>query len=324
MKAALAAFTLSLGLPVAAGAQGLEMPPGAELTHQQTLPLDSYALPLAPFAEGALPALGMEGAVTRQAWRVAAAEPDTLRIIAPLREQLLAQGFEPLLECDTESCGGFDFRFATPVLPAPEMFVDLGDFRFLSAIRPAGAGGDEAVSLLVSRSVGAGYVQIVRVSPEGSVPPGADAAPGAPPADTAPVGPALSAPPGGPDGFAARLEAQGHVVLADLTFETGSSQLGPGPYASLAALADYLRANPDRTVALVGHTDAEGSLDANIALSRRRAASVLERLVSDHGIPRRQMDAQGMGYLAPVMSNLTPAGREANRRVEVIVTSTED
>jgi len=72
----------------------------------------------------------------------------------------------------------------------------------------------------------------------------------------------------------------------------------------------------------VGHTDAEGSLDGNIALSRRRAASVLERLVTAYQVDRRQMEAQGMGYLAPIASNLTEEGREANRRVEVIVTST--
>ena len=60
-----------------------------------------------------------------------------------------------------------------------------------------------------------------------------------------------------------------------------------------------------------------------VAGADSRAGSVLERLVSAHGVSRRQLDAQGMGYLAPIASNLTPQGREANRRVEVIITSTE-
>jgi outer membrane protein OmpA-like peptidoglycan-associated protein len=50
---------------------------------------------------------------------------------------------------------------------------------------------------------------------------------------------------------------------------------------------------------------------------------VLERLVTTYDIPRNQLDAQGMGYLSPVMTNLTEDGREANRRVEVIITSTQ-
>ena len=80
---------------------------------------------------------------------------------------------------------------------------------------------------------------------------------------------------------------------------------------------------PARTVARVGHTDSAGGLDGNIALSKQRAGSVLERLVSDYGVSRLQLEAEGMGYLAPVATNLTEDGRNANRRVEVIITSTQ-
>ena len=121
-----------------------------------------------------------------------------------------------------------------------------------------------------------------------------------------------------------QLEQVGRAVLGDLSFETGSAQLAQGDYASLRALAEYLATTPSRTVALVGHTDSSGGLEANIALSKRRAASVLERLVSVYGADRAQLEAEGMGYLAPLSSNLTEAGRTANRRVEVIVTSTEE
>ena len=113
------------------------------------------------------------------------------------------------------------------------------------------------------------------------------------------------------------------MPLDDLSFATGSSDLSEGQYASLARLAAYLLANPDKTVALVGHTDSEGSIAGNIALSKRRAASVLERLVSVYDVPRRQMEAEGVGYLSPRASNLTAEGRVKNRRVEVILTSTQ-
>jgi outer membrane protein OmpA-like peptidoglycan-associated protein len=84
-----------------------------------------------------------------------------------------------------------------------------------------------------------------------------------------------------------------------------------------------LRANPNLQVALVGHTDSAGSLEGNIGLSKRRARAVRQRLINAHGVRADQLAAEGMGYLSPVGSNLTEVGRNANRRVEVIVTSTE-
>ena len=76
-------------------------------------------------------------------------------------------------------------------------------------------------------------------------------------------------------------------------------------------------------VLLVGHTDAAGGLEANIALSRRRAASVVAHLVGELGVSRAQVSAEGVGYLVPRASNLTDQGRAENRRVEVVLTSTQ-
>jgi OOP family OmpA-OmpF porin len=86
-------------------------------------------------------------------------------------------------------------------------------------------------------------------------------------------------------------------------------------------LAQFLKANTGLRVALVGHTDAVGSLDSNIALSKARAQSVAQVLIRDYSIPQSQVEAEGMGYLAPVASNLARQGREANRRVEVVLLS---
>jgi outer membrane protein OmpA-like peptidoglycan-associated protein len=307
-----------LALAGAAGAQTLSFPGNARMEREMVTPLSRYAMPVGPFAEGFTPVSPHDGEVRAQAWRVDALALTTLQLLAPLREQLVAAGFAVVFECATEDCGGFDFRHGTVVIPPPEMYVDLGDFRFLAAEK-----GDEVVSLLVSRTSDAGFVQVIRVGPPGH---GTIATAGAPPVRGTPVAEEESgavAPIAVPDDFGAALDTMGRVVLSDLSFPTGSAQLAPGEYASLQLLADYLAANPSRTVALVGHTDSQGSLDANIALSKRRAGSVLERLVSDYDVSRQQLEAEGMGYLAPVATNLTPEGREANRRVEVIVTSTE-
>ncbi|MEX0281245.1 MAG: OmpA family protein, partial [Arenibacterium sp.] len=109
------------------------------------------------------------------------------------------------------------------------------------------------------------------------------------------------------------------MVLEDLDFGSGAARLREGPFASLSDLASYLQANPAMRVAIVGHTDNVGTLARNIALSKRRAEAVRARLIAAHDIAANRVDAEGMGYLAPLTTNLTLAGREANRRVEVIL-----
>ncbi|MEN9060579.1 OmpA family protein [Ponticoccus litoralis] len=112
-------------------------------------------------------------------------------------------------------------------------------------------------------------------------------------------------------------------MLSDVVFAFGSSELGTEEIASLDAIADWLALNPNRKVLIVGHTDATGSLDANRAVSLSRAQSAVRYLRERRGTNPAQIAAEGAGYMAPVASNLTPEGREANRRVEAVLLSTE-
>lgn len=271
--------------------------------------MESYAMPIGSWADGDMPTEIGEGQLTQQAWRISATGLTSLQLIRPLRDQLRNDGFTVVFECKDEACGGFDFRFATVVMPPPDMQVNLGDFRFLAA-RRATSDGIELLSIIASRSANAGFVQVTQVGNSQTTTTQANA-------------PALRAPLENADltDFSTTLIQEGHVILTGLSFESGSAQLAPVEFSILQKLADFLAAEPEIVVALVGHTDSSGSLDGNITLSKRRAGSVLERLVSDYKIPRRQLDAQGMGYLAPIASNLTEEGRDSNRRVEVIITS---
>ena len=295
-------------------AETLQFPSNATMQTEIIVALDSYAIPVGIWANGDLPVETVEGAITQQAWRIDAQALTTLQLLRPLREQLRDDRYQIIFECQTEACGGFDFRFGTVTLPPPQMQINIGDFRFLAAKR-IGSDGPEHLSLLVSRTAQAGFVQVIHVGPFTE-----DAEP-----LTATAGQAVGGVPSTQTGsLHDQLETIGRAILTDLTFETGSSQLAAGEMVSLQALADYLAELPNRNVALVGHTDASGSLDGNIALSKRRAGSVLERLVSDYGVARAQLAAEGMGYLSPVATNLTEQGRQENRRVEVIVTSTSE
>lgn len=294
-----------------AHSQTLDFPGNATLQAEVVSPLDSYQMPMGIWDNGAMPMQTVEGRFVQQAWRIEASSLTLLQLVRPLREQLLNDRYRIIFECQTEACGGFDFRFGVQTLPPPAMQINIGDFRFLAAEK-TGADGPEYLSLFVSRTAQAGYVQVTDVRPVN---------PQDTPVATTDAAPLRAGDAAPADDLAVRLNTIGRAVLADLSFATGSAQLAEGDFASLQALADYLLLYPDRTVALVGHTDASGSLDTNIALSKRRAGSVAERLITDYGVDRQQLEAEGMGYLAPIANNMTEQGREANRRVEVIVTT---
>lgn len=299
---------LCLGLAAQpAVAVDLSLPIGARETASEVSSAASYDLPIASWSEGTgIPVATLQGQVIRKAWRISGATLTTGQVLGPLRDQLMADGYDIIFECASRSCGGFDFRFGTQVLNAPAMYVDLSDFRFLSAKGPNDA---TALSLLVSRDGDSVFVQLIDVGPAGreTVNVVADASVRAPVAVGDIVG---------------RLEAIGHVVLSDLDFESGAATLGESPRASLDTLVGYLLANPARQITFVGHTDATGSLEANIALSRRRADAARGYVVAQ-GVPAAQVSADGVGFLSPVASNLTADGREANRRVEAVLISTE-
>ena len=304
-------LALLLLAPIQTAAVTLDMPANATLVAEEIVGLDSYSMPTAAWSRTGMPTVTGTGEVRQQAWRIDAAGLTTLQLLQPLTKQLTEAGFEVLFTCNDDACGGFDFRFATPVLPAPAMHVDLGDYRFFATQRTVND-SVELLSLLGSRSSTAGFIQIIRVGPADSSHLATADAP-----VVRGIAPTISG------NIERSLENRGRFILTGLEFKTGSAQLGDALFRSLQHLSDYLLANPDLTVALVGHTDSVGSLDGNIALSKRRAGSVLERLVTTYDIPRSQLEAQGMGYLSPVMTNLTKDGREANRRVEVIITSTQ-
>ncbi|MFN4130182.1 MAG: OmpA family protein [Paracoccaceae bacterium] len=310
---------LALTLVASAGlaqAITLDMPFAAMPSADKTEALASYALPVAAFANGTVPTRMIEGPLSQTAWRVDAPGMKTLELLMPLRAQLREAGFQTVFECESVACGGFDFRYGTLILPEPEMHVDLGDYRYYAAER-----GAEVVSLIVSRTAAAGFVQMIHVGGAAGAAPVLIASTKA--ASGGQVALATPTVPVGEGSLGERLLSGGAVALEDLVFASGSSTLAEGQYASLSGLAEWLRQNPALTVALVGHTDASGGLEGNIALSRKRADAVRQYLIRTENIPAAQTEAQGVGYLAPRASNLNDAGREKNRRVEVMVTSTQ-
>jgi OOP family OmpA-OmpF porin len=309
------AISLLTAVPGFAMAIEIALPEGSVLTVDQVTEAGSYALPVGVFADGILPTRQVDGYVSRQVWKLDGLSATTEQLMDPLRVQLLAAGFAILVDCEAASCGGFDFRFETEVLPAPDMFVDLIDYRFVSALRDT-AQGTEALSALVSRTESAGLTQLIAVQP-GAVAqdlPLITATTGQQPAQPSNVRTVEGA-----LDVVQSLQESGRVILDDLTFETGSSRLANGDFASLQSIAEFLAQDQDQRIALVGHTDNVGSLKNNMALSKKRAQAVASALVERFGTDPAQLEADGVGYLAPLASNLTEDGRTANRRVEAVL-----
>ena len=333
-------------LPLSAQAFSLEFPIPATPLGERRADLTSYRLPTGPFQQDGVPARLTEGNLDQTAWRLDAAGKSTLELLVPLRAQIAAAGWETLFACETQACGGFDFRYAIDVLPEPEMHVDLGDYRFLAARRD-GPRGEEFLSLLVSRSADQGFVQMTLV--------GAEATPDLSASTKSPEDPldgdvaAIAAQTGtqtvpladlqapdtaalqaeqvaangvDPESLGAVLSAGLPYALDDLVFASGVARLSRGEYPSLGALAAWLQANPQATVTLVGHTDSRGGRAANTALSKKRAEAIRAELAARFGVDPARIAAKGAGPEFPRADNDTAEGREKNRWVEVVRTST--
>ncbi len=116
----------------------------------------------------------------------------------------------------------------------------------------------------------------------------------------------------------ARQTDRGLVVsLGGVLFYTDQSRLLPEAAHSLEQLAEALKADPKRNARIEGYTDSVGSAAYNLALSERRASSVMTALVA-LGVPTGQLSTRAFGEDSPAASNDSAAGRQMNRRVEVV------
>lgn len=117
----------------------------------------------------------------------------------------------------------------------------------------------------------------------------------------------------------ARSDARGQVMtLAGDAFASGQATLRPEARANLQRVVEFVQRHPQRQVLIEGHTDGQGSANANQVLAQRRADAVRAALAED-GVDAARLSAVGVGEDRPVADNATEAGRARNRRVEIIV-----
>ena len=108
------------------------------------------------------------------------------------------------------------------------------------------------------------------------------------------------------------------VTLEDVLFEFDSAELKAGATRTLERLAQFVNEYPEREILIEGHTDSVGSEDYNQRLSRERAEAVAA-LLAGRGVDRARIETAGLGESAPLASNDNEAGRQQNRRVDLIL-----
>lgn len=114
------------------------------------------------------------------------------------------------------------------------------------------------------------------------------------------------------------LANSGHTIVNGILFDTGKADVKPESSAALDEVVKALKQDPKLKVFVVGHTDNVGAVAANLDLSKRRAAAVVQVLTTKYAVAADRLQSYGNGPYAPIASNDSEAGRTLNRRVELV------
>ena len=115
-----------------------------------------------------------------------------------------------------------------------------------------------------------------------------------------------------------KLLTEGKFITYGIYFDINKDVVKPESYGALNDIAKVLKENPNVKIKIIGHTDSDGKAEANLELSKKRALSVKNTLVSVFGIEATRIETDGKGQTEPLEPNTSPQGKAANRRVEFI------
>lgn len=115
-----------------------------------------------------------------------------------------------------------------------------------------------------------------------------------------------------------KLITEGKLVSYGIYFDVNKDVVKPESYGTISDIAKVLKENPTVSIKIIGHTDSDGNDAANLDLSKRRAASVKNSLVSQFGIDGSRIQTDGKGETQPIVQNTSSENKAKNRRVEFI------
>ncbi len=267
---------------------------GSVITGYQVKDFDAARMQAAAFKDGKpADARRLEGRIVRIAYRTKPG-PSILEVSRNFETQLAKAGFETLLACDTDACGGIPFTEAIDALPIPQMWVDGFNYHYYAGHKTAD-GREIFASVVVSENNREIHAQLT-VAELGAIKNKmVDAA-----------------------AMAKGLGEAGHIALYGIYFDTDKAVIKPESRSTLEQIAKLLTGQPKLNVFIVGHTDSQGTFEYNMDLSKRRAAAIAIELVRSYRIAPARLRSAGVGFLSPVGSNASESGRALNRRVELV------
>lgn len=242
--------------------------------------------------------------VSGRAWRLRYEGPEgrsPLEVMRNHQEKLVANGFETLFACRAQECGDrSDLWFAVVEgVPGPSPSLAAGwENQLYTLAKLTRPEGDVHVAILavVQGQRTQVLVDVVESRPmQGGRITFVDAS-----------------------AMQQAVERTGRVALYGIQFGFDSAEILPASRPTLEEVAKFLRANPGLNVIVAGHTDGQGAFDYNVQLSTRRAQSVVAALTREWGIAAGRLTPFGAGMAAPIASNDNDAGRQQNRRVEIV------
>lgn len=112
----------------------------------------------------------------------------------------------------------------------------------------------------------------------------------------------------------------GNFVISNINFKVNSAEISAEYAAYLKKFANFIKAKPSyKSILVTGHTDSTGTKEYNLILSQRRADAIKRQLVLEEQLLSEKIQTQGMGMEKPIATNKTKAGRQLNRRIELLV-----
>lgn len=265
--------------------------PGAEITRYEELRYDERKLVASLSKQGAL-TVSAGGQYTSVHYRFAKGT-SRAEVLANYRRALSEAGYATQYECQQEQCGDTDPYDAQTGINSYEE-----NQAYLYAVKAEGA--EKSYLALYLGHTGSSPLEASLQTLQ------------AKPADTEQVQATT------PVRVRTQLQTTGRFAVYDILFDTDRATLKSESAPALGAIAQALKAQPELKLYVVGHTDNQGDYRHNLELSKQRAEAVVASLTEEHGVHAKRLIAQGVGPLAPVASNGDEAGKQKNRRVELV------
>jgi len=274
----------------------IDLPSSAKLVASDQSDTKNISLALSSWdRERGISRLNITGKTVTNVYQIDGTSLTLDQMFKPIIDDLENRKFSVELYCNTQVCGGFNFRKNLEIFKPPFMLVNVANYSVVTAKK-----NNTAVSLIASKLGTTIYLQVVSIGIN----------------ENDLIQPDIKSE---TNSFSFTLINEGAIVLDDLIYRSGSSTLGDGPFNSLLELAMFLKSTPTASIILVGHSDSTGELSQNIELSKNRAQAVADRLINSHSIDQSRVSAEGIGFLSPKTNNSTEISRKKNRRVEAVL-----